>query len=77
MLWNVLWAVIWYGGLAFWLWMIIGSIKAGDAGASGMPLNRKDNPIRFWCRIAWQGVWWMAFAALPLLILMRNIKPSS
>lgn len=74
---DLLWAAIWYGCLALWLWMIIASLRTGDAGASGVPLSRKDNPIRFWGRIVWQGVWWMILATLPMLVLMRNMTPGS
>jgi len=68
---NLLFAVIWYGVLSVWLWLIIGSIRSGDAGASGMPMDSKNSPIRFWFRIALYCMWWMVFATLPFLLILK------
>ena len=69
---NVFFLVIWYGVLSLFLWTIIGSIRSGQAGASGMPLDREESPIRFWFRIAWSCIWWTLFAALPWLIVAKT-----
>jgi hypothetical protein len=69
---NLLFLLIWYGILLTLLWITVGSIRNGDAGASGVPLLRTESPVWFWARIVWRLIWFAVFAALPLYIYMKT-----
>jgi hypothetical protein len=71
---TVLFAAIWYGSIAFWGWWTVQAVKNGDAGASGIPLQKKGNPIWFWFRITWLAIWLMILAAAGVLLLAQDSK---
>ncbi len=68
-----IWCVGWYVGLCFFIWVFIWKpVKTGEAGSSGMKLNKNSNPVGFWLRIAGNCLFLVGMAILPVLIILMN-----
>ena len=70
--WLLAWVIFWYSGVTFFLWRHIRSIRRGNAGASGMDLDRKKNPARFWIRIGCESFWLAVLALAPVTLLFSG-----
>ena len=66
--------IFWYSGCLFFAWTIAQNIRYGEAGASGIPLARSDNPIRFWARVSWSTIILIFMALMPIIILWKQHK---
>ena len=62
----------WYVGVVLWGWFILHEIRAGDASSSGVELLRSRNPVRFWLRVGYEILIWLAMAAMPVGVLLAR-----